>query len=237
MASSTVGDPAMLVAMAFHAKKFHDTFRPDDTNATGTNGFRTNGVPPVPSAPYNDPCVDDKGNRFVSSGEFFSGTPNGFFTATAERGADNPRVYKGANIQMDLVLNKVGWHFPQQRIIALWEDVAPTLNNQRPPEPFVMRLNTFDCAKYLHTNLVSEVYELDDYQVRTPTDIIGQHIHLPKWDLTSTDGSANGWNYEDGTLSPGAVRERIHAINCFNGKGLCPADHTGELPRVLPRVL
>jgi hypothetical protein len=57
---------------------------------------------------------------------------------------------------------------------------------------------------------------VDDYQVRTPTDIIGQHIHLPKWDLTTTDGAANGWNYEDGTLSPGMVQERIEAINHFN---------------------
>jgi hypothetical protein len=78
-----------------------------------------------------------------------------------------------------------------------------------------MRSNTFDCVVYLHANLVPEYYELDDYQVRTPTDIIGQHIHLPKWDLVANDGSGNGWNYEDGTLSPGAVRERIHAINNF----------------------
>ena len=80
----------------------------------------------------------------------------------------------------------------------------------------VLRMNTFDCVMYHHTNLVPAVYELDDYQIRTTTDIIGQHIHLPKWDLTTTDGSANGWNYEDGTLSPDAVRERIHAINAFN---------------------
>jgi len=84
-----------------------------------------------------------------------------------------------------------------------------------------MRLNTFDCAVYSHTNLVPEYYEMDDYQVRTPTDIIGQHIHLPKWDLTTTDGSGNGWNYEDGTLSPGAVRERIHAINARNLDRVC----------------
>ncbi len=64
---------------------------------------------------------------------------------------------------------------------------------------------------------------MDDYQVRTPTDIIGQHIHLPKWDLTTTDGAANGWNYEDGTLSPGAVRERIHAINEWNIEHVCMA--------------
>ncbi|MCB1886745.1 MAG: hypothetical protein KDH20_03960, partial [Rhodocyclaceae bacterium] len=32
----------------------------------------------------------------------------------------------------------------------------------------------------------------------------------------TADGAANGWNYEDGTLSPGAVRERIEAINHYN---------------------
>jgi hypothetical protein len=79
-----------------------------------------------------------------------------------------------------------------------------------------MRFNTFDCGKILHANLVPHEFELDDFQVRTPTDIIGQHIHLPKWDLTTGDGAANGWNYEDGTLAPGIVRERIHAINEFN---------------------
>ena len=115
----------------------------------------------------------------------------------------------------------------QERIISLWEDVAPTIAKTKPPEPFVIRFNTFDCGKYLHTNLVPEAFEVDDYQVRTPTDIIGQHIHLPKWDLSATDGSGNGWNYEDGTLSPGAVRERIHAINCFNGTGPC---ETGAAP-------
>lgn len=79
-----------------------------------------------------------------------------------------------------------------------------------------MRMNTFDCVQYQQTNLVPATYEMDDYQVRTPTDVIGQHIHLPKWDLTAADGSANGWNYEDGVLSPGAVQERMHAIRTFN---------------------
>jgi hypothetical protein len=128
-------------------------------------------------------------------------------------------------MQFDVILNKTGYHYPQQRIIALWEDVVPTINKQKAPEPLVMRLNTFDCAVFSHTNLVPEVYEMDDYQVRTPTDIIGQHIHLPKWDLTTTDGAANGWNYEDGTLAPGAVVERIHAIREFN---LCIGKDFGD---------
>jgi hypothetical protein len=58
--------------------------------------------------------------------------------------------------------------------------------------------------------------------LRTPTDIIGQHIHLPKWDLTTADGAANGWNYEDGTLSPGMVVEVIEAINAFNAAAAAP---------------
>ena len=53
--------------------------------------------------------------------------------------------------------------------------------------------------------------------MRTPTDIIGQHIHLVKFDVTSSDGSGNGFNYEDGTFSPDEVRERISAIRKQNG--------------------
>ncbi|MDH3317906.1 MAG: hypothetical protein OER43_19380, partial [Gammaproteobacteria bacterium] len=179
--------------------------------------FQTNGNKPVPSAPFYEPCRDDQGKLFdQTGGKFWGNKKDAWVDAAPEYGALNPRIYKGANIQIDAVLNKAGYHFPQQRIIALWDDVMPTINKQRAPEPLVMRSNTYDCVKYLHTNLVPEYYELDDYQVRTPTDIIGQHIHLPKWDLVSNDGSGNGWNYEDGTLSPGTVRERIHAINEYN---------------------
>ena len=43
------------------------------------------------------------------------------------------------------------------------------------------------------TNLVPNYYEVDNFQVRTPTDILGQHIHLVKFDVTSSDGAGNGW--------------------------------------------
>jgi len=200
-------------AMAEHAKRDHA-------------GFTLNGGPPVPGAPYNEPCIDDDGKVFYSgvTGNFFDGDRDASNENTgspaADRSADNPFVYKAANIQIDAVFNKVGYHYPQQRIIALWNDILPTINKTKAPEPFVMRLNTFDCAQYYHSNLVPKEFEVDDYQVRTPTDVIGQHIHLPKWDLTTADGAANGWNYEDGTLSPGMVQERIHAIN--DGQGGIP---------------
>jgi len=184
------GNRAERAGMAFHAQPNHPTFLPDGTPAL----FRTNGLPPAPGAPFADPCRSDDG-----------------------RATGTPRTYKAANIQFDLKLNKLGHHFPQSRIITLWGDAQDTVGGIRPPEPFFMRANTGDCVNFLHTNLVPGVYEQDDFQVRTPTDIIGQHIHLVKFDVTSSDGSANGFNYEDGTMSPDEVRERIHAINQKGG--------------------
>jgi hypothetical protein len=234
-------------AMAFHKRRAHASTAVRLDGTTVPADFITNGVGPVVGAPFHEPCIDDEGRHLKAGieGRFFSGEKN---SAAASVGAshtsafknvtgfsvfsaDTPRRYKGVNIQFDAIFNKVGYHYPQQRILTLWQDAVPVINKEQPPEPLVMRLNTFDCALYSHTNLVPEAYEMDDFQIRTPTDIIGQHIHLPKWDLTTTDGSANGWNYEDGTLSPGAVRERIRAIRTFyactdddprNGSDQCP---------------
>src|SRR5690606_37102021 len=157
--------------------------------------------------------TNSSGPGWYNSGESLNAQS---FTGSSPYNAENPRIYKGASIQFDAVFNKVGYHFPQQRIITLWEDAWPVIYKQQPAEPLVMRLNTFDYSKYHHTNLIPTFYELDDYQVRTPTDIVGQHIHLPKWDLTAADGAANGWNYEDGVLPPVSVVERIHAIRTYN---------------------
>ncbi|GAA1475791.1 multicopper oxidase [Nocardioides aestuarii] len=213
------GTPAEKAAMAYHAKAWHSTYASaglgvappvsrGSPQVTGgvqrlVNGFETNGLPPAPGAPYADPCRTD-------------GTaPDG----SIEHAGVRDLTYKAAVIQLDAVFNKAGWHFPQQRIEALWNDVSPTLRGDRPPEPLVMRLAAGDCASLWHTNLVPNVYELDDYQVRTPTDVIGQHIHLVKFDVTSADGSGNGFNYEDGTLSPQEVEERIHAVRAGTEAG------------------
>jgi hypothetical protein len=241
------GTEAEKVAMAFHA----DRFKPSQANLMGSTdtkegNFLVNGSAPVPGGPYQDPCVDDQGDSTVSGeqhdwydGQGITNSPDTKNNALGTKGgspygADNPRTYKIANVQIDAVFNKVGHHYSQERIIALWEDVLPTINKQRPPEPLVMRFNTFDCGKILHANLVPAEFEVDDFQVRTPTDIIGQHIHLPKWDLTTNDGAANGWNYEDGTLSPLMVQERIAAINNYTAlTGLPTMDLTTILTDVL----
>ena len=138
------------------------------------------------------------------------------------------RKYHAAAIQLDVKMNKVGWHFPQQRILTLWDDVAATIDGIRPPEPMFFRANSGDCITFEHTNLVPNIYHQDDFQVTTPTDIIGQHIHLVKFDVTSSDGSGNGWNYEDGTFSPEEVHERLAAINATSGSWLDTIDPNAQ---------
>jgi manganese oxidase len=178
-------------AMKYHAQRAHPTYTPDGTPSK----FITNGLPPQPGAPYADPCVTDDGQ------------PTG-----------NYRRYQSANIQLpDIKFNKAGWHFFQQRISALWDDVKPTLDGQRAPEPLFFRANSRDCIEFQLVNLIPGYYEQDDFQVRTPTDITGQHIHLVKFDVTASDGAANGFNYEDGSFSPDDVIERIEAINKLGG--------------------
>src|ERR1700752_2013362 len=183
------GTASEIAAMVYHEQRLHASYKPDGTPAN----FVLNGLPRKPGAPFADPCIGDDG---LAKG--------------------NSRTYKAAAFQLDIKLNKAGWHFPQSRILALWADVAPTQSGAKPPEPFFFRANTNDCITFYHTNLVPGHYEQDDFQVRTPTDIIGQHIHLVKFDVTSSDGSGNGFNYEDGTFSPDEVIERIRAIRKQN---------------------
>ena len=196
------------VAMAFHQQKNHPSHTPEGM----PGNFLTNGMGPKQGAPYADPCIANP----------------------LHNGPDPVRAYKAANIQLDVILNKKGWHFPQQRMLTLWGDVVPTLFGndqmtvaQKAPEPFFFRANSGDCIEYWHTNLVPKYYELDNFQVRTPTDILGQHIHLVKFDVTSSDGAANGFNYEDGTMSPEEVQERVHAIDKVGG--LLQADGTRKM--------
>ncbi|MDJ0837984.1 MAG: hypothetical protein QNK37_15830, partial [Acidobacteriota bacterium] len=184
------GTPVERAAMAFHATRTHRSSLPDGD----PGNFTVNGLPPYPGAPYAAPGVREDGDA-----------------------TETLRKYKAAVVQMDVVSNKSGWHYPQQKFISLWEDVAPNVNGDRPPEPFFFRANTGETIEFWHTNLTPAYYALDDFQVRTPIDIIGQHIHLVKFDVTSSDGAGNGFNYFDGTLSPDEVRERIFAVNNLGG--------------------
>ena len=184
------GTPVEIAAMNEHAIRTHPTSQPNGE----PGNFILNGLPPTNGAPYADPAVNDHGDANV-----------------------HRRRYQAAVFQLDTILNKKGWHYPQQRMISLWQDVAPTIERTRAPEPLFFRTNTADTIQFWHTNLLPSYYELDDFQVRTPTDIVGQHIHLVKFDVTASDGAGNGFNYEDGTFAPDEVQERIDSINARGG--------------------
>ena len=186
------GTPSEKQAMKFFGQYLHPSFTQNGANVP----FRVNGLPrgPQHGAPFADPAVID--GKAV--------------------GTEVP-PYRGVDLQLDAVFNKAGWHYPQQRMMALWQDVADFVSAKKPPEPLFFRAASNDVIEYWHTNLVPAYFELDDFEVRTPTDILGQHIHLVKFDVTSSDGAANGFNYEDGTFSPEEVRSRIEAINAAGG--------------------
>ena len=171
--------------------------------------FHVNGRAPQPGAPYADPC------------------PASFYDANGNEHKMQTRHYRAAYIQFDMQVNKEGWHDPQARIAVLEQDVKDTLNRTRPTEPLFFRAKSGECIQFAATNLVPSNLNLDDFQIFSPTDVIGQHIHLVKFDVTSSDGSGNGWNYEDGTLAADEIRERIIAYNKFlNKKVMKPKTHS-----------
>ncbi|MDH5347930.1 MAG: hypothetical protein OEW13_08480, partial [Nitrospira sp.] len=165
----------------------------------------------MPGAPFANPCpkeyVDEKGKvRDVQT-----------------------REYRAVYIQMDMQVNKAGWHDPQARFPILEQDMKDTLEGIRPTEPLFFRAQSGECVVFKATNLIPSNLNLDDFQVYSPTDTMGQHIHLVKFDVTSSDGSGNGWNYEDGTFAADEIRERIVAYN----RHLIETSKNGQTPKLL----
>ncbi|MEY4753428.1 MAG: hypothetical protein RJA44_1103, partial [Pseudomonadota bacterium] len=150
--------------------------------------FALNGKVATAGAPFADPCP-----------------------ATAPL-----RRYDVSIIELDMVVNKAGWHDPQARINVLSSDVPQYEGQKRTADPFFFRANSGDCVMFHHTNRTPHELKKDDFQIRTPTDTIGQHIHLVKFDVMASDGGNNGWNYEDGTFARGALVERVESAH-LNG--------------------
>ncbi|MET0624484.1 MAG: copper oxidase [Pyrinomonadaceae bacterium] len=179
------------IAMTFHEGCFGQSCNPAYATFTpegAASKFFVNGRPRQPGAPFADPCPVPEAR---------------------------PRTYGAAYIQFDMPVNRAKWHDRQARILTLENDALATIGGTRPPEPLFFRANSGECVLFRATNLIPNNLNLDDFQIFTPTDIMGQHIHLVKFDVTSSDGAGNGWNYEDGTFSPGEVQERIKANNKF----------------------
>lgn len=214
------GTSSEQAAMAFHAKATgHPSVTPDGTSAV----YEVNGRAPQPGSPFADPCDL---NVAKLAGQV---DPNGNLLY---------RDYNVSAIDVDMVVNHDGWHDPQGRINVLDDDVKNYVDRHGKArvktdkaKPFFFRANSGECIRYRHTNRSSHELELDDFQVKTPTDTIGQHIHLVKFDVMSSDGSGNGWNYEDGTFAQGAIRERIEASHKPGGQAV---DAQGQPIKLVP---
>lgn len=159
----------------------------------------------------------ERGAHVFEEDPFLKGLPQETFAA--DPAVVGYRRYEGSAVQVDLVTNRAGWHDPQARINVLSQNsdgykdgggrISPKVTASE--EPFFFRALSGECIEFRHTNELPKELELDDFQVKTPTDTIGQHIHLVKFDVTSSDGSGNGFNYEDGTFAPGEIAARICA--------------------------
>ncbi|MBU3031101.1 hypothetical protein [Paracoccus marinaquae] len=189
--------------------------------------FAVNGAPPKPGAPFADPCGAPDSYAGLDPSDPDGGAPTAPLASRTDPFAPyllplvpDPalsgfRRYAASAVQVDIVTNKAGWHDPQGRINVLTSesDRYKSLGPSAREEPFFFRAYSGECVEFRHTNELPKDLELDDFQVRTPTDTIGQHIHLVKFDVTSGDGSGNGWNYEDGTFAADELATRLCAWN------------------------
>ncbi len=208
---------------------------PDGSSAPNPkNAYPVNGNPPKPGAPFADPCgaTAPETRAAVTPGvDPFMRTSDGnedYFHDPLLLGF---RRYEVSAVQLDMIVNRAGWHDPQARINVLTAEserfkeaaaleapkpISPTISDTE--EPFFFRALSGECIEFRHTNELPKDMELDDFQVRTPTDTVGQHIHLVKFDVTSSDGSGNGWNYEDGTFAA----DELAARRCASAGNVSP---------------
>ena len=198
------GTPLEQMAMRFHANSAGHASK---TPGGKSQIFQVNGNSPQPGAPFADPCGKDKQGR--------------------DR-VYNTRRYRVSAIDLGIQTNEDQWHDPQSRINVLNTEVDYYENQRfvKDAEPFFFRAESGECVEFVHTNRTSKDLYRDDFQVATPTDIIGQHIHLVKFDVTSSDGSANGFNYQDGTMAWEAIAELTEASHAARGGSV--VDYTGK---------
>lgn len=178
--------------------------------------FAVNGAAPRPGAPFADPCAVAIGTKQVDP---FTQSWLGDYQIVPDPWLKGFRRYEASAVQLDMIVNRAGWHDPQARINVLTSEsdrfksgpglISPLISDTE--EPFFFRALSGECIEFRHTNELPKELELDDFQVKTPTDTIGQHIHLVKFDVTASDGSGNGWNYEDGTFAPDELAARLCA--------------------------
>ncbi|WP_219974643.1 hypothetical protein [Rubrobacter xylanophilus] len=136
-------------------------------------------IAPKPGAPLTDPC------------------PTGAREVT----------YNVSLIQREIVYNEAGWRDTQGRILVLDKDVDrylarnPDGTYKHQPEPLFVRVNAGDCINFNLTNRTPNWFGGDAFVKLQQTNMAGQHIHLVKFDVLGSDGSSNGWNYQQAAFT------------------------------------
>lgn len=131
------------------------------------------------------------------------------------------KVFELALVQAKITYNSYGWHDPQGRFFVRKEELEKHggLKNyirkvecgQLQAEPLVIRANAGDCIEIRLTNLLPEFLEGSPFELKTITDIVGEHVHLVKFDTIVSDGAANGWNNLAGARKYETLVERFFA--------------------------
>jgi manganese oxidase len=128
----------------------------------------------VPGGFFQDPCPDTR-----SDGQ---PTPQKLFEVSA--------------IQTETPYNpEAGWSNPQARVYASSAS-RPLLPYGR--EPFAPLLTVGDCVTYELTNELPLEFGGTVFDREQLTNEVGIHQHMVQFDVLSSDGAANGWNYDQG---------------------------------------
>jgi hypothetical protein len=155
----------------------------------------------IPGAPLRDPCP--AGSREIT--------------------------YNVSVMQWDVVYNEAGWHDPQARFLVLNEDVDDIVSGAKNAEPLFFRVNAGDCINFNLTNLLPNWVGNDAYLLLNQTNMVAEHIHLVKFDVLASDGSSNGWNYQQAAYTQEQM-EFDRAV--LNGTQSCSADESAGACRI-----
>ena len=112
------------------------------------------------------------------------------------------RNYHIVGLQKDIVYNSYGDHDREGRMYVLKEDEEKVLNGELRPRPLVIRANQGDCVEVTLENHLFNVPE---------PNAISMHIHYVAYDPLGSDGTAVGWNYNQGTRPGEKIRYRWYA--------------------------
>nr|WP_263327488.1 multicopper oxidase domain-containing protein [Neobacillus sp. Marseille-Q6967] len=112
------------------------------------------------------------------------------------------RKYNVVGIQKQIVYNNAGDFDPEGRMFLLKEDEQKVLNGELRPRPLVIRANQGDCVEVTLENHLFNAPEPNS---------LSMHIHYVAYDPLGSDGTAVGWNYNQGTKPGGKIRYRWYA--------------------------